>query len=335
MSFITFNTEYYRNKIEYYSNAVLTFDEVREAKQLLKILDDLVSEGYLYLNDELEKSGFGATKLREIISKHGETPFEVASLSDNNYCFDGKVCEVSSYIDGIMSEASKCNEVSDNPVINELLSYSDWIEKEDNTAYVFLLRDTLIPYICFCASGVKSVYPWMIGRRFTEIFTKEKFFDDAVREPIYNALEKGITDYPEFKRYCCSHILQTLSVHPSLANELKRLLGSIREERVIVVESGYCGTFPLLLSALDDRVDFRMFTTAPFLKHIYKERIYTDGYEQIRNIETLYSQEMLFELCDYKDGSFFVCENTDTAVREKALKEIKKAICTQRKRVKK
>jgi len=332
MSFITFNTEYYRNKIEYYSNAVLTFDEVREAKQLLKILDDLVSEGYLYLNDELEKSGFGAIQLREIISKYGETPFEVASLSDNKSCFNGRVCEVSSYIDGIMSEASNCNEVSDNPVIDELLFYSDWIKKEDDTAYVFLLRDTLIPYIYFCASGMKSVYPWMIGRRFTEIYTKEKYFDDAVREPIYNALEKGITDYSEFKQYCCSHIRQILLDHPQLANELKRLLGSIKEERIVVVESGYCGTFPLLLSALDDRVDFKMFTTAPFLKHIYKERIYTDGYEQIRNIETLYSQEMLFELFDYKDGKFFVCENTDTAVRDRALKEINKVLCAIKER---
>lgn len=37
----------------------------------------------------------------------------------------------------------------------------------------------------------------------------------------------------------------------------------------MVIESGYMGTITVLLSALDDRVDFRLFTTIPFFYKIY------------------------------------------------------------------
>ena len=45
MGFISFNEEYYRRKLEEYENRILSDVEIREAKQLLKVLDDLTDVG--------------------------------------------------------------------------------------------------------------------------------------------------------------------------------------------------------------------------------------------------------------------------------------------------
>ena len=55
MGFISFNEEYYRRKLEEYENKILSDAEIREAKQLLKVLDDLTDEGYTNLNDTMEE----------------------------------------------------------------------------------------------------------------------------------------------------------------------------------------------------------------------------------------------------------------------------------------
>ena len=41
MGFISFNEDYYRRKLEGYENGILTDADIYEAKQLMKVLDDL------------------------------------------------------------------------------------------------------------------------------------------------------------------------------------------------------------------------------------------------------------------------------------------------------
>ena len=66
MSFISFSLNYYKNKIEHYENDDLSENEIYEAKQLLKILDDLLDEGYTYLNQKLEEDFKGVTRLKKL-----------------------------------------------------------------------------------------------------------------------------------------------------------------------------------------------------------------------------------------------------------------------------
>lgn len=49
MSFFSFNENFYRRKLEYYENRSLSNADIYEAKQLLKVLDDLTDEGYTNL----------------------------------------------------------------------------------------------------------------------------------------------------------------------------------------------------------------------------------------------------------------------------------------------
>lgn len=55
MGFISFNEKYYKKKLEEYENKQLSESEIYEAKQLLKILDDLTDEGYTNLNNRWKK----------------------------------------------------------------------------------------------------------------------------------------------------------------------------------------------------------------------------------------------------------------------------------------
>lgn len=128
--------------------------------------------------------------------------------------------------------------------------------------------------------------------------------------------------FDAFMAYCREKILKVLDEHKALKDALIELLQSIPEEKIMVVESGYMGTIPILLMALDDRVDFRMFTTAPFLYDTYREKIYCQRYEEIRKFETLYSQDLLMKYASFKEGKFFVNISNDNEVLRKSFSEI-------------
>ena len=94
------------------------------------------------------------------------------------------------------------------------------------------------------------------------------------------------------------------------------------ENRIIVIESGYMGTIPMMLKALDDRVDFRLFTTAPFLYETYQDRIFCWKYEDIRKFETLYSQDLFMRYSSYRSGKFYVNVSADESVKGKTISEM-------------
>lgn len=162
----------------------------------------------------------------------------------------------------------------------------------------------------------------LISRRFIEDISGVKGIDDDLRLPLYEALERGYESFDEFMAFCRENILNILDEHRALKDALMELLQSIPEEKIMVVELGYMGTIPMMLKALDDRVDFRMFTTAPFLYETYKEKIYCKRYEEIRNFETLYSQDLLMKYNSFKEGEFFVKLSKDDEVLKGALSEM-------------
>ena len=84
--------------------------------------------------------------------------------------------------------------------------------------------------------------------------------DDAIRLPVYEALEYGHISFDDYRSYCKEQMLAVLERHGKLKGLLSRLLPSVKEKKIVVVESGYCGTMPMMLSALDDRVTFKLYT---------------------------------------------------------------------------
>lgn len=77
--FIEFSMTYYRNRITAYENG--TCADLYEAKQLLKMVDDIIDEGYMALYDTLETEQL-YTRLRALLERNGVTPFEKPSASN-------------------------------------------------------------------------------------------------------------------------------------------------------------------------------------------------------------------------------------------------------------
>ncbi len=324
MGFISFNEKYYQKKLEEYENNQLSESDIYEARQLLKILDDLTDEGYTNLNNRMENDFSCLTRLREVLNKNGTFPFPIDHERLPDTMYDNKEYEMEELLGKLISEAGDCSGDSENPFLETILRYCEWIGHEEDTAYVFLMRDAILPYVFFKSRNKDNLYPWLISRKFLEDITKEEGADDDVRIPLYESLENGNIEFDEFFPYCKEEILSSLDEYPELKKILLDLLGSIKQSRIIVVESGYMGTIPMMLKALDDRVDFRLYTTAPFLYETYKDKIFCRKYEDIRRFETLYANDLLMQYSLYNNGKFYVNISSDDAVHDKALAEIKK-----------
>lgn len=322
MGFISFNENYYRRKLEKYENAILSDADIYEAKQLLKVLDDLTDEGYANLNDTMEADFSCLSRLRSVIYRFDEVPFSIdhERLSDTDY---GKnEYELEALLGNLIKDARNQSGVSTNPFLEEIYRYCEWIGYEEDTAYVFLMRDALLPYIFFHSRERKNIHPWLINRHFLEDIAEKECVDDDIRLPLYEALESCHIQFDEYSADCYKRILQVINEHPKLKTILLDQLSSIKQSKIIVIESGYMGTIPMMLKALDDRVDFRLFTTAPFLYETYQGRIFCRKYEDIRKFETLYSQDLFMKYSSYCNGKFYVNISLDELVEKKAISEI-------------
>lgn len=326
MGFLSFHFQYYERSLAELEAEHPTEERIYRAKQLLKMLDDLLDEGYTELNDRLEASIKGVTRLRSYLADHQASPFTVpvrAYCSDTVH-YDPEEYPLPSAIHALLLASKSTSECSRDPFIAELIRFCEWIGYEEDTAYLFLLRDTLLPYIYYQSNNRSSIHPWLLGRKTLEMLTGQKNTDDLFRGCIIDALEKNqCSNYGSFCAAVLPAMKAILDRYPETAHMLTDLLQQIKEPRIIVVESGCSGTFPLLLKSLDDRIDIRMYTTYPYLLNIYGSRIFTPKYEEIRLFETLCSQDLYFRFSGFQNGCFYVTKCSDPDIEERALAEIR------------
>lgn len=330
MGFLSYNLDYYRKKTEYYENTSPSKEDILEAKRLLKLVGDLARDGYFELESALQKNGNILDRLKAVIRGAGERPFETET-ADENSSFEKQNKELSAYLESLIPRAEEHVADTYDKFFPEIKRFCEYIGYYENTAYVFLLRDTLLPYFYFKGRFSKNLYPFIISRSFFNCVFKKGGVDDIIRSAVFKALEEGICDFESYFSFCKKEICKSLTPFPEIIAAVKGLLSEIECDGITVVETGVYATFPLLLSALDDRVDFKMYTTVPYLYEIYKDRIYTRAYENIRRFETLCCHNNLFQLTAFGGGKFYVSENVEKATVERALKEINAFLFTKEK----
>lgn len=326
MGFISYCLNFYKNELNKLETATASEETVYRAKQLLKMLDDLLDEGYTELNKALEETYSGVSILRAYLKVHNAEPFPIyhATFSENDIEYGQRPYELTEAIKGLIENAEKSTDKIDNALLSELIRFCEWIGYEKDTAYIFLLRDTLVPYIYYQSKNRNRIYPWLLGRRTLSVLTGKDNIDDEIRSSVIKALEFGnCRNYEDFCSMVLPDIRATLKQYPEAESRLTDLLNGIAGKRIIVVESGCSGTFPMLLKSLDDRIDVRMYTTYPYLSDLYGDRIYTPKYEEIRLFETLYSQDLYFRFFDLTDGRFFVKKCKNKEIEKIAVAEIK------------
>lgn len=265
MGFNEYMTALYRRKLLLWESAP-DKAALYEARQYLRYVEDLSDEGYAYLENALESAFNGMSRQRTLIAQNGGEPF-MLSQRIGRAGFGGEPTEFSAYLKSV-AEQARSFPPKPKPFIDEMLAYSAWLKgAEGGAAFVFLLRDTRIPYLDFAGdisfSGRAYAYP--IGRKYFKLAVGCGDFDDKARAVIYKALEAGASDFTEFWSYCRPRLCALLESVSAVRNALRGLFSGIGAERIIVVESGVHGTIPLLLMAADERAEMRMYTAAPFL----------------------------------------------------------------------
>lgn len=325
MGFLSFSIGFYRDELKKLKSRPVTESGIYRARQLLRMLDDLADEGYNELGDLIENEFSGVSMLRGYLRKNGAEPFGMpGNLPDaGRLTYSERETELMSAVVQAVGAAGEVTDTAVHPFAARLREFCRWIGYEPGTAYIFLLRDTLLPFVHYLGQGRENIYPWLLGRKaFAELAGKRNA-DDEIRASVYRALESGCTDWQSFAGSVLPDMKKTAAAYPRAEKALRTMLESIGAEKIIVVESGCAGTFPLLLAALDSRVDMRMYTTYPYLTGIYGGRIFTPRYEENRMAETMVSQELYFRFSGIRDGRFYVRECTDAEIRRQSLCEIK------------
>lgn len=329
MSFISYMSNLYLNKITLYEDSFpLQNEQLYEAKQYLKFIDDIVDEGYTYLRNQLEENFSGYTRLFDVVYKNNSVPFPILKTENISSCVYGiQEYELNEYLDNLTKIARDTEPTLNHPFLNEMVSYSEYIKNLNapDTAFIFLLRDTLIPYLSFIKDNRcqnTKAYPLLIGRHFLQLITKQEDLDDDIRAVIIDALEQKISTYTELKEYVRPRFLSFINKYPLIKDILSKQLHDIEAKKIIIVESGIFATFPLLLTALDDRIEIQLYTAIPFLYPIYKDFCFTNAYEKNRSFETVVCQETLFKLCTVKNGKFYIHEAESPLIKKAALGEI-------------
>lgn len=331
MGFLSYSLAFYERELQKLAAEPPNAAAVYRARQLLKLLDDLADEGYYELNERLETVCKGVSLLRAYLRQHQAAPFPLPpkETSAEQLPYAAEEIELCDAVDRAMAAAERLPETAASPFPCKLREFGQWLKAGDGTARIFLLRDTLLPFVYARSRGEKCIYPWLLSRKAFASMTGRDNADDGLRAAIYRALEAGCTDFPSFARLVLPDMRETAGNHPQAAGLLRSMLEAIDAEKILVVESGCCGTFPLLLMSLDDRVDMRLYTTYPYLADVYAGRIYTARYEENRLFETMTSQEMYFRFSGLRNGRFYVRKCTDPAVERRALDEIKQMLIKQ------
>ncbi|MBE5866140.1 MAG: hypothetical protein E7292_08005 [Lachnospiraceae bacterium] len=326
MGFISFHLDYYRGELQKLDSVDATPQTIYHAKQLLKMLDDLLDEGYTELNEILEESCQGVSRLREYLRNCGVNPFSIChkTIAETDVVYEQKEMELTMAINELVMYAKEGNTESDDAFLAKLICFCEWIGYNEDTAYIFLLRDTLLPYVYYQNNKKPNIYPWLLGRKTLTMLTGKEFVDDEIRASIIKALEIGRYDnYDDFCKMVLPDMRTTIRRYPEIENCLTDLLKSIKEKHIVVIESGCSGTFPMLLKCLDERVDVRMYTTYPYLLKVYGDKIYSPKYEENRLFETMYSQDLYFQFSAIENGKFFVRKCKNKEVEKYALAEVK------------
>lgn len=336
--YVPYNLKFFKSKLDEYEGVKgKAKDEmVHEAQMILKEVNDLEDQGYMWsYNMFVDKLNI-VQRLTKFIESNGKKAILQPQIPEKHIKYREEKIELNKYLQKIDEYANSDSKNSKiNPLFNDILEFTKSLYKlvDKDTAVVFLLRDTLLPYLAFkeWSSGEITIKPWLIGRKWLGMFpastdkntgTKSANFgdNDDLYEAIYHAIYTSLDDEnKDFESFVCGfkkYLSADMIKFKNAENELKNLLNTIEEKKILVVETGRIASIPMLLKSVDDRVDFRLFTTVPAFYNVYEGKFFTNEYDKNRMFETIMCQDCLFQISGFKNGEFLVKETTDDEVLE-------------------
>lgn len=336
MDFITFNINWYKDRINYYefmsSRGKCTQACIDEAKVLHKFLEDIYDEEYQSTYKLFQEKLNASERLEKFINSNGQKVFVKSDkgFKYGEFAYAPNEILLTEYLNSeiITSPTIKdsCQSISDG--FYEILNFSKWINNslDSDTAIIFLLRDTLLPYIAFKQwnhDATKEAIPLMIGRSYLSLFGNRDELYNCISDSVYTALYESQKTPELFQGIAVEGIRKSIKNNDGLYKKTKQILSNISKPKICVVESGVHGTMPLFLKCCDERIDtIKMYTTLPWLYDSWGGSFYTKKYENLRFFESLACQDLLFALSSIKDCDFYIKEITNLQIREKSLHEL-------------
>ncbi|XMB67051.1 hypothetical protein RI065_00610 [Mycoplasmatota bacterium zrk1] len=299
-----------------------TFDYFVTKLNVINRLQTIIDLGMGILDIENEEKHFylypKKSYLNIDINKKNFVEYELNQYLDMLTSLDRNLIDMS-----IVNQYPEWIKKTEN-LLNEMKGYLTWVvDKSCNKNFICLLRDTLIHYI-----GLKErnyeVVPIMVGRKYLEQYDRTFYYDFTI-DILYEVLNTKINSHSDllkdFRKKMKNNIdKRSVDVKNALINYLDR---SLLSNGYTIIESGVQGTIPLTLYSLDERINgFFLYTTLPWLNHVYKDIIYCDNYNYLREMETLICQDFLFEFAFEKDRQIYIKEFQNNILKNLAYYEL-------------
>ncbi|HPY02641.1 MAG TPA: hypothetical protein PK419_06680 [Spirochaetota bacterium] len=210
-------------------------------------------------------------------------------------------------------------------ILKQQTAFAESILHNKFDLLVALLRDMLPQYLISRWKGIPSL-ALPLSRTYLNRFGNNYDAYDHITGPLYEALEKHPDDFEKMWNLTCNLMSERIKKEDNmnfLAETLRHEFKEIQNaENILVIETGLQATMPLLFEGVfEKKSKWLMFTAAPWLLDIYKERLFCHQYTMLRPCETLFCNEKLFKFC-FENNSTYVRETNDSSARDLAYWEI-------------
>jgi len=364
-----FLLNYYKKRLQFFKQLNLDdctkealIKHGEEASCLKKIMEDYYEEGYDHLTEiliELKLFEFLQTFIENILTRLNEPSeqklfhllaqtAQVNCLSDSDYTSNSP-SELNQYLMQFQQQNIEIPDISSGfdslekmelwkrntkTIMSEQIKFLDWcvnkIQQQPNVTPIFLLRDTLLPYLGYLAlrelnPDLPEAQPFLLSRKFLSYQTGNEDFYLDLGEIIYRILIEN----PDFDKDKLSRRFSEYALsHPNLPENFLQSCHDYLEvlqlnNPMLIVETGLHATFPLWLLALTQNSgDFLLYATAPWLKSNYKDSVFCPNYNYLRNMETITIHEYLFQFHSFSDGQVYIEQSNNTHIKALSLYEL-------------
>ena len=177
MGFLSYHLNFYDQELKKLEEHPAAEADIYRARQLLRMLDDLADEGCTELNTLLEKEIRGVSRLQKYLKENHAIPFRICSNHRNVelLSYSESEMELDQVILNAVNAANGVSPTTVPPFAGRLRRFCQWIGYEADTAYIFLLRDTLLPFVYYLGRGRTNIYSWLLGRKsFAELTGEQR-----------------------------------------------------------------------------------------------------------------------------------------------------------------
>ena len=337
------NTSEFELKI--YSKKLNKFEKKQKLTKIdlneIKSMQQIVSEGYRYYPKQY--SIMNKDKILERLNKllknnSAKKLGKYEEMPQKTPDFENHEIVLEDFCDNLKIKTQK-NLAKYPKILKELCDYTFWATKE-KAFYIFLLRDMFLPYLITKNVLQKPCYPMLYGRKILKYFYSNSSiqgfdFGESDDDPIYLKFLYTLCDvasnyndnFDKFFKVLKPKFLKLIKQNKSFFEYTKKMLSKIKSEKIIIIECGRYGTIPLILKCLDERIDFKLFSTGPEMFELYKDRIYNKKglrlpLSKLVDMEKLTCQNEMFIFSSIKNDKVMIKVTTNKKLLEQSHNEI-------------